>query len=60
VLSVADQLPKNARGTLRHASSDITIYIYTLAQNDAKRKQWFWMVGKSDMFVPVLEWAVSA
>ena len=44
MLSVADQVPKNAQGTLRHASSDITIDIYTHAQDDAKRKQWSWMV----------------
>ena len=30
--------PKTARGILRHASSDITIDIYTHAQDEAKRK----------------------
>ena len=30
--------PKTAQGLLRHASSDITMDIYTHAQEDAKRK----------------------
>jgi len=30
--------PKTAQGILRHASSDITMDIYTHAQDDAKRK----------------------
>lgn len=49
MLSVADQVPKNAQGTLRHASSDITIDIYTHAQDDAKRKQWSWMVCRQTL-----------
>jgi integrase len=39
VLITEEQVdPKTAQGILRHASSDITMDIYTHAQDDAKRK----------------------
>ncbi len=39
MLIIEEQVdPKTAQGILRHASSDITMDIYTHAQDDAKRK----------------------